>query len=182
MATDDIWVFGYGSLMWRPGFDYLERHPAVLFGSHRRLCVYSTMYRGTKDKPGLVLGLDRGGSCRGVAFKVSADHWPEALAYLREREQRINIYDEVWRQVRLAGADNRRVSALCYVVNRDHEFYTGPLGLDRLSELVAQGTGEMGPNPEYVANTVEHLREMGIHDPHLMSVHEAVLRRLKQQA
>lgn len=179
MMTDDIWVFGYGSLMWRPGFDYLESHPAILFGAHRRLCVYSTLYRGTKDKPGLVLGLDRGGSCRGVAFKVSADEWPETLAYLRERERRINIYDEVWRQVRLTGAENKQVSALCYVVNREHELYTGVLGLGRLSELVAQGVGDMGPNPEYVANTVEHLREMGIHDHHLVSVHDAVLDKLK---
>jgi len=179
MTADDIWVFGYGSLMWRPGFDYLEQHPAILFGAHRRLCVYSTLYRGTKDKPGLVLGLDRGGSCRGVAFKVSAHHWPDALAYLREREQRINIYDEVWRQVRLTGAENKRVSAMCYVVNRDHELYTGVLGLRRLSELVVQGVGDMGPNPEYVANTVEHLKEMGIHDHHLMSVHDAVTDKLK---
>ena len=174
MSADDPWVFGYGSLMWNPGFDYVEHHPAVVFGAHRRLCVYSTLYRGTKKRPGLVLGLDRGGSCQGVAFKVARDNWPDTLAYLRKREKRIHIYEEVWRHVRLANGSNQKVPALCYVVDRGHELYTGKLSLDRLAQLVAHGAGNKGPNLDYVANTVDHLIEMGIYDHHLFSVHAAV--------
>src|SRR5260370_29156087 len=91
----DLWVFGYGSLMWRPGFDFIEQAPARLIGEHRALCVYSFDHRGTPEKPGLVLGLDRGGACRGVAFRVAARQRGDTVDYLRSREQTTNVYPEV---------------------------------------------------------------------------------------
>jgi hypothetical protein len=100
----DLWVFGYGSLMWRPGFDFVEQVPARLIGEHRALCVYSFVHRGTPGKPGLVLGLDRGGACRGVAFRVAAKHRTDVVAYLREREQVTSVYREVLRSVWLTSS------------------------------------------------------------------------------
>src|SRR6187402_1075415 len=104
----DLWVFGYGSLIWRPGFDFIERLPAQLIGEHRALCVYSWDHRGTPEKPGLVLGLDRGGACRGVAFRVAAKARHATIAYLREREQTTNVYHEVMRSVWLDNAARER--------------------------------------------------------------------------
>ncbi|HEY0235981.1 MAG TPA: gamma-glutamylcyclotransferase, partial [Afipia sp.] len=107
----DLWVFGYGSLMWRPGFDYLEEVPARLIGEHRALCVYSINHRGTQERPGLVLGLDRGGACQGTAFRVAEAHRTETLAYLRRREQVTGVYREVMRSIWLEDDARRRVRA-----------------------------------------------------------------------
>ena len=115
-ADQDLWVFGYGSLMWRPGFDYLERASARLIGLHRALCVYSFDHRGTPEKPGLVLGLDRGGACRGIAFRIAAAHRHDIITYLRGREQTTHVYREVMRSVWLENEPRERVSALAYVV------------------------------------------------------------------
>src|SRR5580658_8632436 len=112
--SGDLWVFGYGSLMWRPGFDYLERVPARLIGLHRALCVFSFVHRGTPEKPGLVLGLDRGGMCRGIAFRVAAAARGKTISYLRSREQVTSVYVEIMRQIELEEPAARRVRALCY--------------------------------------------------------------------
>src|SRR3954467_3077889 len=125
----DLWVFGYGSLMWRPGFDFIEQVPARLIGEHRALCVYSFDHRGTPEKPGLVLGLDRGGACRGIAFRVAASRREATIAYLREREQTTHVYREVMRSVWLEDDARRRVSAMAYVVDRGHVQYAGRLTL-----------------------------------------------------
>src|SRR3954469_3044124 len=117
LSRTDLWVFGYGSLMWRPGFDFVEQVPARLIGEHRALCVYSFDHRGTPEKPGLVLGLDRGGACRGVAFRVAADRREATIAYLRAREQTTNVYREVMRSVWLEDNPRQRVSAVAYVVD-----------------------------------------------------------------
>ena len=117
-SHEDLWVFGYGSLMWRPGFDFIEQVPARLIGEHRALCVYSFDHRGTPEKPGLVLGLDRGGACRGIAFRIAAARRDDTVNYLREREQTTNVYREVMRSVWLENEARGRVSALAYVVDR----------------------------------------------------------------
>src|ERR1700724_1109131 len=122
-----VWVFGYGSLMWRPGFEFIEQVPARLIGEHRALCVYSFVHRGTPEKPGLVLGLDRGGACRGVAFRVAEKRRADTVAYLRAREQVTSVYREVMRSVWLENEARQRVSALAYVVVSGHGQYAGRL-------------------------------------------------------
>ena len=168
MDADDLWVFGYGSLMWRPGFDFEERTLATVRGYRRALCVYSHVHRGTPDKPGLVLGLDRGGSCKGVTFRVRADAAEATIAYLRAREQVTMVY----RELRLAAtlADGRRVRAVTYVVDRSHAQYAGVLDLAELQRLVAQGVGVSGANPDYVRATHRHMLELGIDDATLAAV------------
>ena len=161
----ELWVFGYGSLMWRPGFDYLERQPARLAGYHRALCVLSHVHRGTPERPGLVLGLDRGGSCRGVAFRVAAEAAEATRAYLQAREQVTAVY--VDRVLEIGLADGRRVSALTYLVDRAHPQYAGRLGDEELLRLVRQGLGVSGANPDYVRATSDHLVGMGVVDPTL---------------
>lgn len=160
----ELWVFGYGSLMWRTGFDYLERRQARLIGGHRALCVYSHIHRGTPEQPGLVLGLDRGGSCRGVAFRVAADKASATLAYLQERELVTKVYKEAVRPVDLLEGDTERVKALCFLVDRSHPQYTGVLPLEDQLRFVKQGHGRSGANPEYVHETVKHMHQLGIRD------------------
>lgn len=173
--NEDLWVFGYGSLMWRPGFPYLERIPARLIGLHRALCVYSFVHRGTPEKPGLVLGLDRGGACRGIAYRVAAADRDSTIAYLREREQVTSVYLETLRRITLAAAPARDVTALVYAVDRSHPQYAGRLDLDRQLHLVRQGHGRSGANRDYVLSTVSEIEAQGCHDSGL----HAIAQRLK---
>jgi cation transport protein ChaC len=170
--TGDLWVFGYGSLMWRPGFPFVERRHAHLYGYHRSLCVFSHVHRGTRDKPGLVLGLDRGGRCHGVAFRVAGEEAPAVKDYLREREQVTSVYLERRLPVRLN--DSSIVTALAYVVDRRHEQYAGRLAFEETLALVRQGEGLSGLNPDYVRSTHEHLLEMGVIDPLLQKLTQAL--------
>lgn len=163
----DLWVFGYGSLMWRPGFDFVEEVPARLIGEHRALCVFSHIHRGTQEKPGLVLGLDRGGACQGTAFRVAEARRTATLAYLREREQATGVYREVMRPVWIEGDARRRVRALTYVVDRNHPQYTGQLTLEEQFHYVAHSHGKSGANRDYVISTVKALEARGCRDPHL---------------
>jgi glutathione-specific gamma-glutamylcyclotransferase len=160
----DLWVFGYGSLIWNPGFAFVEQVPARLIGEHRALCVYSFVHRGTPEKPGLVLGLDRGGACQGIAFRVAAELRGATVAYLRAREQVTSVYREVMRSVWLSNHDRQRVSALAYVSDRGHDQYAGRLPLDRQLHLVRQGHGASGANVDYVLATVKALEQHAIHD------------------
>jgi cation transport protein ChaC len=164
----DLWVFGYGSLMWRPGFPFVERRHGRLNGYHRALCVYSHVHRGTPERPGLVLGLDRGGSCHGVAFRVEAHEADATIRYLREREQVTAVYLE--RHVKVHFGDGRTVRAVAYVVDRAHPQYTGRLPDAELVRLVRQGQGISGANPDYVRSTHEHLLDMGVTDPTLARI------------
>ncbi len=166
-AKGDLWVFGYGSLMWRPGFEFIEQVPARLIGEHRALCVYSFDHRGTPEKPGLVLGLDRGGACRGVAFRVAAKQRAETVEYLRSREQTTNVYREVMRSVWLEDEARQRVSALAYVVDRGHVQYAGRLSLADQLRYVQQGHGRSGNNRDYVLSTVASIEKQGFRDQQL---------------
>jgi glutathione-specific gamma-glutamylcyclotransferase len=157
---DGIWIFGYASLMWKPDFPYLEAHPALLRGYHRGLCVYSTRYRGTPEIPGLVMGLDRGGSCRGRAFLLAADDVPKVMDYLYEREMDTGVYAPKFINVKLD--DDRTVSAYHFIVRRDHVQYTGKLAIEEAAALVRRGFGPKGSSLEYLENTLEHLDELGI--------------------
>lgn len=165
--TGDLWVFAYGSLIWRPGFDFLERQQARLIGAHRALCVYSFVHRGTPEKPGLVLGLDRGGACRGVAYRVAAKRREATIEYLRGREQATMVYREAWRSVWLDDDPQQRVEALCYVVDRGHVQYAGRLPLEKQLHYVRQGHGRSGINRDYVLDTVKALEELGYRDQEL---------------
>ncbi|MGE0233248.1 MAG: gamma-glutamylcyclotransferase [Flavobacteriaceae bacterium] len=165
----EYWVFGYGSLMWKPGFAFLEQQPARLHGYHRALCVYSWVHRGTPDRPGLVLGLDRGGSCRGVAFRVSSHAWDDVVAYLREREQVTAVYREKTLNARLL-LEGRVVAALTYVVDRSHRQYAGVLSPHDQARIVSGASGRSGANREYVENTLAHMRDEGITDDRLSAV------------
>lgn len=167
---NDLWVFAYGSLMWRPGFDFIEKAPAALIGAHRSLCIYSFHHRGTQEHPGLVLGLDEGGACRGVAFRVSAEKSDATLDYLREREQVTDVYVETMRPISLLDGSGRALEALCYLVDRGHPQYAGRLSLEKQAELVRSAVGRSGANIDYVLNTVRHLEEAGIHDVELMAL------------
>jgi cation transport protein ChaC len=169
------WVFGYGSLMWNPGFRFTERRRAVVHGYHRSLCMLSHMYRGTQDRPGLVLGLDIGGACHGIAFRVADEDWEETADYLRAREQVTYMYLELTKPVRLVG-EERKVSALFYAVNRGHRQYAGRLSLEDQLHYVRQGHGQSGSCVDYVLNTVQHLREAGIRDHPLERLAHALLK------
>jgi cation transport protein ChaC len=164
----DFWVFGYGSLMWRPGFAHIETARARLHGFRRSLCVWSHVYRGTPERPGLVLGLDRGGSCVGLAFRVPAELREQVLAYLRDRELVTSVYLERMLPVRLENGGI--VEAVAYVVDRRHEQYAGALDEAEAARIVSGAVGQAGPNEEYVLNTIAHLKALGIRDHWLEEV------------
>lgn len=166
----DFWVFGYGSLMWRPGFAHTQAAKARLFGYRRALCIRSHVHRGTPDRPGLVLGLDRGGSCVGLAFRVPAELSVEVLAYLREREQITRVYLEKRLPVRLDSGEE--VEALTYVADRHHCQYARNVDAEEAARTILGSVGESGPNEDYVFNTVEHLRALGIRDRWLEGIAE----------
>lgn len=160
------WVFGYGSLIWNPGFSFLGAQLGLLRGAHRSLSIISHHHRGTRDVPGLVFGLTRGGSCRGMAFEVCASAWDEVRAYLDARELVTAVYRDVWRPVTLA--DGRRVRALTYVVDESHEQFAGQLSLEEQVAMIRAGVGISGRNVDYVLNTAHHLAQLGINDQALM--------------
>ena len=159
-AAQPLWVFGYGSLMWNAGFPFVESRIATLYGHHRALCVWSWEYRGTVANPGLVLGLDRGGSCSGLAFRVADAVRDAAIAYLLRRELTTTAYRAVSRTVRLAGA--QAVRALTFVVDRHDDRYAAKLDFDRTCAVIARAHGGRGANLHYVRETAAHLEKLGI--------------------
>ncbi|CAN1723122.1 glutathione-specific gamma-glutamylcyclotransferase [Hyphomicrobium sp. 1Nfss2.1] len=163
----DLWVFAYGSLMWRPGFEAEETHHARLDGWRRSFCIYSRFHRGSPKRPGLVLGLDRGGVCEGIAFKVGAGNARETLRYLREREQVGSVYREALVPVTLLSGDHAEVLALAFLVERAHPSYAGRLSLARQAHFVRGGLGRSGNNIDYLASTVAHLNRLGIREREL---------------
>lgn len=182
-AGEPLWVFAYGSLIWDPGFVFERRRHATLYGYRRRLCVYSHRYRGTPEAPGLVLGLDRGGCCRGIAYRVAPDRADEVLDYLWQREMVTGAYRPMRLRVALPSPDpdpdpdldpdsrpgpvsggRSRVTACCFVADRSHPQYCCGLGEESVVRLIVEGRGLKGPNWEYLANTVAHLEALGIAD------------------
>ncbi len=173
------WVFGYGSLMWRPGFDFLERSGAVLRGLRRAFCIYSVHHRGSYQRPGLVLGLTAGGLVRGVAYRVAEADWPSVYAYLCEREQPTETYEEAFVGVELA--DGRTVEALTFLSDQGHPQWAGDLDLDAQAALIAGAVGLSGRNIDYLRDLVLHLREADARDEPMESLLAAV-ERLEGQA
>ena len=173
---NDLWVFGYASLIWRPGFAFEERAKARLGGYRRSLCIHSYVHRGTPERPGLVFGLDRGGSCVGMAFRVAEEDGEAVTAYLRERELVTNVYRELRLPVRLA--DGRRVSALTYVVDRGHGQYAGGLDVETAAAIVHRSHGQSGANADYVRSCYQEITALGLKDGWL----EQVVRRLPGRA
>lgn len=163
----DLWVFAYGSLMWRPGFDFEAAHAATLTGYHRAFCVYSVFYRGSPQRPGLVLGLDRGGVCQGMAFRVAAQNAAQVLRYLRAREQITGVYRETLLPISMPDLGIDQVQALTFVVERNHPGYAGALGLAEQAHMIRAATGQAGCNLDYALSTISHLHDMGCPEPRL---------------
>lgn len=170
---DDFWVFGYGSLMWRPGFEYAQAIRGRLFGFRRSLCTYSYVHRGTPERPGLVLGLDRGGSCSGVVFRIRGRDREAVMTTLRERELVTNVYIEKHLPVHLPSGE--RVVAVCYIADRQHQQFAGSLSADDAARRIAVSRGQSGHNIDYVASTLTHLKDMKIRDHWLEDVAERIL-------
>lgn len=170
----DLWVFAYGSLMWKPGFAFAERRRATLPGYVRRFCLDSVTYRGTPEYPGLVLALDEeaGGACEGVAYRVPAAERAETHAYLRARELVTYSYLERFLPLDLDGG--ARVNALAYVMDRSHQQYRGGLSHAEQAQVIATAHGPAGSNAEYLENTITHLNEIGVTDSELTTVYGLV--------
>ena len=160
----DLWIFAYGSLMWRPGFEAEEVVHARLVGWRRSFCIYSRFHRGSDRRPGLVLGLDRGGMCEGIAFRVSASNARQTLRYLREREQVGSVYREALVPVTLLSGERPEVMALAFLVERAHPSYAGDLPLAEQAHVIRGGIGRSGNNIDYLASTLAHLAALGIRE------------------
>ena len=165
-----MWVFGYGSLIWDPGFAVAERRIARVQGWHRSFCMRSIHYRGTATAPGLVLALDRaeGACCDGVAFRVPDGAEAATLAYLRMREMISDAYLEVLLPCTLQGG--AVVRAVAYVINQANGQYCGRLTPAEQAAIIAASTGIRGPNRDYLYATVTHLAELGIGDADLAAL------------
>jgi cation transport protein ChaC len=166
-----VWVFAYGSLMWNPEMPFAERRPALLRGWHRSFCLYSPEYRGTRAKPGLVLGLDRGGSCRGIAYRLPQDRLAEAIDLVWSREMTGFVYH--MRPVTVTTPQGG-IAAFAFTVRRDSRDYAGRLPPDTIARIIAVSAGDRGTGRDYLANTVRHLEELGIVDGPLHRIAEHV--------
>ncbi len=172
-SKEPTWIFGYGSLMWEPGFPYMEARAALLEGYHRALCLYSHRYRGTEEKPGLVLGLDHGGCCHGRAFLIDDKNLDQVMAYLNDREMITNAYAPTYLYVELE--DGRTARAYNFIVRNNHPQYTGPISHQEAARLVLQGHGERGSALDYLKNTLDHLAETGIVEEDLEKIYQAAI-------
>lgn len=173
--SDNVWVFGYGSLIWNPAFHYAERHTGKIHGFHRRYCLWTPIGRGTHDFPGLMLGLDRGGSCQGVAFRIEAAKVECELDIIWRREMVSGAYAPRWVTVKTPA---RTVRAIAFVINHDHERYTGLLPEAKIAGIIAEAEGGLGRCCDYLFNTVAHLDELGISDQALSRLADQVTQRI----
>ena len=162
------YIFTYGSLMWDPGFEYEDKFQATLNGYQRLFCVCSIRFRGTHDNPGLALGLDYGGECVGVVYKISAAHLEESWTRIFTREMRTNAY--VPTLVQIQSPQDQPLDVIALVVNHNHAQHADGLTEDEVLQKIRTCVGEAGTNLDYLKNTVLHLRELGIQDEYLESL------------
>lgn len=170
-AGGDVWVFGYGSLIWNPAFHFVERRTGLIHGWHRRFCLWTELGRGTPDRPGLVLGLDRGGTCRGVVFRIAAPAVEEELDLIWRREMVTASYTPRWVT---AATPEGPVRAIAFTINRAQPRYAGRLSEEETARVLAGARGQLGSCQEYFRSTLDHLVALGIRDHGL----EALRRRI----
>ncbi|MDH3714606.1 MAG: gamma-glutamylcyclotransferase [Gammaproteobacteria bacterium] len=169
----DVWVFAYGSLMWNPTIHYTEQRAAKVYGYHRRFCLNVPVGRGTREQPGLLLGLDRGGACRGIVFRIAAAEVERELDILWARELVADGYRPVWVRARAESALQR---AITFVIDRSLPTYAGRLPLEDTAQRIASAAGALGSCADYLEETVAHLHQSGIHDPAM----RAILQRVRE--
>ena len=174
-VREQLWLFAYGSLMWRPELDFAEARLAIVRGWHRRFCLWQWRYRGSRERPGLMLALDRGGACRGMAYRVVGPGLREKIAGVWRREMIGDGYRPRWVT---AVTPQERVTAVTFVANRQGERYAGALPEEEIARFIAGACGHAGPSAEYLLETVCRCEELGIHDPGLWRLQELVARRL----
>ena len=168
----DVWLFGYGSLVWNPLLHHEERRVARLHGFHRSFCLWSTVNRGSMQKPGLVLALDSGGSCHGVAFRIAARHVASELRLLWRREMVLGAYSPRWTRVEAGG---NTFEAIAFFANHEHPSYAGKLPLETVIKTLVAARGHLGSPAEYLLETVRGLIEHGVRDPYLLELRKRVL-------
>lgn len=178
MPAEGLWVFGYGSLIWQPEFAYSERRVGTVRGYHRRFCLLQRRFRGSADNPGLVLALDAGGTCEGVAFRLTGAEAAETLLPVWRREMRGNGYLGCWVPVETAAGT---IQALTFLVNPESDRYTGPISEEAIADRIAAGAGHLGPSAEYLFRTVAACLAEGIHCPHLLTLQALVAERLEDR-
>lgn len=178
---DDLWLFAYGSLIWKPACEVDGQRHALLRGWHRRFCLRLVRYRGSADCPGLMMALDLGGSCRGVAQRIPARHVEERLGQLLRRETSVRPESNVPRWVTIE-TDKSRQRALAFAINRRAPTYAGPCTMEQTADILAKACGHWGSGAEYLMNTVAHLEDLGIHDRYLWRLQELVAERIKSAA
>ncbi|PPR11370.1 MAG: hypothetical protein CFH41_00952 [Alphaproteobacteria bacterium MarineAlpha11_Bin1] len=170
-----VWVFGYGSLIWNPAFEFDEIRTGILYGYHRLFCFWSKIGRGTPEEPGMMLALDRGGCCKGIVLGVKRERAQDELTSVFMRELVGETYHPKWGQVR---TDKGTVSAITFVANREAEQYAGRRPLEEIAHYIAQGSGHLGPCKDYLFNTTQHLEDLGLHDPMMRELCNLVERKL----
>jgi len=168
---DDLYVFGYGSLIWNPAFDYIEKRTALLHGWHRRFCLKMMMGRGSREQPGLMLALDHGGACKGVAFRIEAARVREELSVLWQREMFGGGYNARWVKLK---SDGEIIRAVTFVINRRHPRYTPELSVEQSAAMIATACGDLGTCREYLENTIAHLAQLGLTDAGLQRIAKAL--------
>jgi cation transport protein ChaC len=168
---DDLYVFGYGSLIWNPAFDYTEQRTALLHGWHRRFCLKMIMGRGSREMPGLMLALDRGGACKGVAFRIAGPKVREELSILWQREMVGGGYNARWVNLTSGG---EKIRAVTFVINRRHPRYSPELSVEQTAALIATASGDLGTCREYLENTISHLAGLGLRDAGLERIARAL--------
>jgi cation transport protein ChaC len=170
-ANEDLHVFGYGSLIWNPAFHFIAQYPATLHGWHRRFCLKTFAGRGAPEAPGLMLALDHGGACKGVAFRIAAPQAREELGILWRREMFGGSYNARWVKLKTPEGECRAITFVC---NRKHPRYVPELCDVETARLIATGCGDLGTCREYLENTVKHLAALGMRDRGLMRIVEAL--------